>query len=132
MAGVLSVIRIDGLKKSFGTKSILENVTFHFPEGERIALVGPNGAGKTTLLDILTGVTDYENGEILKPSRLRLGYLPQEPNTHPMASVVEEAVCGGDGYVQTLVRRHRTALDKMTAAYSEANHRAREILDDVY
>ena len=132
MAGVLTVIRIDGLKKSFGTKSILENVTFHFPEGERIALVGPNGAGKTTLLDILTGVTDYENGEILKPSRLRLGYLPQEPNTHPMASVVEEAVCGGDGYVQTLVRRHRTALDKMTAAYSEANHRAWEILDDEY
>lgn len=126
------MIRIDGLKKSFGTKSILENVTFHFPEGERIALVGPNGAGKTTLLDILTGVTDYENGEILKPSRLRLGYLPQEPNTHPMASVVEEAVCGGDGYVQTLVRRHRTALDKMTAAYSEANHRAWEILDDEY
>lgn len=126
------MIRIDGLKKSFGTKSILENVTFHFPEGERIALVGPNGAGKTTLLDILTGVTDYENGEILKPSRLRLGYLPQEPNTHPMASVVEEAVSGGDGYVQTLVRRHRTALDKMTAAYSEANHRAWEILDDEY
>ena len=126
------MIRIDGLKKSFGTKSILENVTFHFPEGERIALVGPNGAGKTTLLDILTGVTDYESGEILKPSRLRLGYLPQEPNTHPMASVVEEAVCGGDGYVQTLVRRHRTALDKMTAAYSEANHRAWEILDDEY
>ena len=126
------MIRIDGLKKSFGTKSILENVTFHFPEGERIALVGPNGAGKTTLLDILTGVTDYENGEILKPSRLRLGYLPQEPNTHPMASVVEEAVCGGDGYVQTLVRRHRAALDKMTAAYSEANHRAWEILDDEY
>ena len=126
------MIRIDGLKKSFGTKSILENVTFHFPEGERIALVGPNGAGKTTLLDILTGVTDYESGEILKPSRLRLGYLPQEPNTHPMASVVEEAVCGGDGYVQTLVRRHRAALDKMTAAYSEANHRAWEILDDEY
>ena len=126
------MIRMDGLTKSFGTKTVLDAVTFHFPEGTRIALVGANGAGKTTLLDILTGVTEADRGTVLKPGRLRLGYLPQEPNSSPMTSVIEEAVAGGEGYIQTLVRRHRAALDKMTEDYSEANHKAWDLVDDEY
>jgi len=126
------MIRMDGLTKTFGTKTVLENVTFHFPEGARISLVGANGAGKTTLLDILTGVTEADRGTVLKPGRLRLGYLPQEPNASPMVSVLEEAVAGGEGYIQTLVRRHRAALDKMTEDYSEANHKAWDLIDDEY
>ena len=126
------MIRIESLKKSFGSKTILNDVTFHFPEGERLALVGANGAGKTTLLDILTGVTEADTGQILKPNRLRLGYLPQEPNPSPMASVVEEAMIGGEGYIQSLVRRHRAALQEMTANYSEANHKTWEMLDEEF
>jgi ATP-binding cassette subfamily F protein 3 len=128
----LPLIRVESLKKSFGSKTILNGVTFHFPEGERLALVGANGAGKTTLLDILTGVAEADSGQILKPNRLRLGYLPQEPNPTPMTSVIEEAVIGGDGYIQSLVRRHRAALQEMTANYSEASHRAWEMLDEEY
>ena len=126
------MIRMDGLTKTFGTKTVLDGVTFHFPEGARIALVGPNGAGKTTLLDILTNVTEADRGTVLKPGRLRLGYLPQEPNVKPMVSVLEEAVAGGEGYIQALVRRHRAALDKMTDDYSEANHKAWDLVDDEY
>lgn len=116
------MIRIDGLKKAFGTKIILDQVTYHFPEGERIALVGANGAGKTTLLDILTGQQDLDGGSFIKPPRLRLGYLPQEPNHNPESSSLEEAVAGGDGYMQQLYRRHRAALDAMTNDYSDKAH----------
>ena len=104
------MIRVESLRKFFGVKPILDNVSYHFPEGERIALVGANGAGKTTLLDILTGSQEIDGGTILVPPRVRLGYLPQEPNPNPASSVLEESVAGGEGYMQALYRRHRDAL----------------------
>ena len=113
------MIRIDNLHKSYGTKTDLDHVSYHFPEHERIALVGANGAGKTTLLDILTEQTDIDGGTILKPSRLRLGYLPQEPSANPAPTVLEEVVSGGEGFMQALYRRHHQALEKMTHAYSD-------------
>ena len=116
------MIRIEELHKSFGTKTVLDHVSYHFPDRERIALVGANGAGKTTLLDILTDQTDIDGGVILKPSRLRLGYLPQEPNPNPAASVLEEAVSGGTGFMQVLYRKHNDALEKMTHEYSDQNY----------
>lgn len=126
------MIRMDGLLKSFGTKTVLNDVSFHFPEGERIALVGANGAGKTTLLDIITGVSEADKGSILKPPRLRMGYLPQEPNAQPMTSVIEEVTSGGSGYIQDLVRRHKAALQKMTDNYSDSAHRQWEDVDREY
>lgn len=104
-------------------------MSYHFPEGERIALVGANGAGKTTLLDILTEEEEIEGGTILKPGRLRLGYLPQEPNLNPAASVLEESVAGGEGYMQALYRRHHEALHKMSVDYSDKTHAEFEKVD---
>lgn len=126
------MIRIEGLKKTFGVKTVLDDVSFHFPEGERIALVGANGAGKTTLLDILTGEQDLDAGQLIKPSRIKLGYLPQEPNPEPESSVLEEALAGGPGYIQDLVRRHRQISEAMASDYSEEIHRAWDAVDDEF
>ena len=125
----LSLIRIDGLRKSFGVKAILDNVTYHFPEGERIALVGANGAGKTTLLDILTGHTELDGGSFIKPARIRLGYLPQEPNPSPAPTTLDEAVSGGEGFMQVLYRAHSASLQAMTDNYSDKVHQEFERIE---
>lgn len=88
------MIRVNNLKKSFGDNKLLQGVSYHFPEGERIALVGANGAGKTTLLNIIAGLEAPDDGNILKPSNVRLGYLPQEPNQSPQASCLLECQSG--------------------------------------
>ena len=46
----MAVLKINGLSKSFGIKTVFENVSFEVRSGERIGLVGANGAGKTCLL----------------------------------------------------------------------------------
>lgn len=126
------MIRIDDVQKSFGQKTILGGVSFHFPEGERIALVGANGTGKTTLLDILTGIQEPDRGELLKPARLNLGYLPQEPNPNPASTVLEELLSGGPGFIQNLVRRHRNAYTIFEKNYSEESHRAWDMVDEEF
>ena len=61
------MIRISGLRKSFGERVILKDANFHFPQSERVALVGANGAGKTTLLNILTGLEEADDGTVICP-----------------------------------------------------------------
>jgi ATP-binding cassette subfamily F protein 3 len=119
------VIRVQNLKKSYGQKILLEGMTYHFPEGERIALVGANGAGKTTLLNILCGLEEADTGEMIKPAGAVLGYLPQEFNSEPAATVVREALAGAQRF-QELKTRLDTAVEKMTADYSESSHGAFE------
>ena len=93
------MLRIENLSKSFGSKILLNQVTYHFPEGERIALVGANGAGKTTLLNMLVGVEPQDQGSIIKPTNLVLGFLPQAPNPNPAKTVAEEAAQGAKAIV---------------------------------
>jgi ATP-binding cassette subfamily F protein 3 len=88
------MIRIESVSKSYGPKVLLKEVTYHFPARSCVALVGPNGCGKSTLLHILTGELHADSGEILKPSKLKLGFLPQEPNPNPQPTVLLETLSG--------------------------------------
>jgi ATPase subunit of ABC transporter with duplicated ATPase domains len=64
--------------KRYGTEHVLNKVSFSVGAGQKVALVGQNGAGKSTLLKIIAGMETPERGEILKPKRALIGYLPQE------------------------------------------------------
>lgn len=80
-------IEINHIKKSFGRKKVLNDITFTAASGECIGILGANGTGKSTLLTILAGVQKAGGGEFLldgenlfKNSRLRskkVGYVPQ-------------------------------------------------------
>jgi len=59
-----SFIHVEGLSKSFGQQTVLENVNFKVKKGEIVGLLGPNGAGKTTFIRILNGVIKPEKGSI--------------------------------------------------------------------
>jgi branched-chain amino acid transport system ATP-binding protein len=59
------LLRVESIGKSFGGIQALYNVTFDVSSGTIHALIGPNGAGKTTLFNIITGVYEPEDGQIL-------------------------------------------------------------------
>lgn len=82
------MIYIQNLVKRLGGKTVLGDISYHFPQGEHIALVGDNGAGKTTLLNILCSLDEPDEGTLIKPKGLVLGYLPQEPNSHPAPTIL--------------------------------------------
>jgi len=83
------LVRIDGVTKSFGSKTALNKVSFSVPSGQICGLLGPNGAGKTTLFRLLMGILKATEGKLLIEGRdafdqrvevMRLiGFLPDEP-----------------------------------------------------
>lgn len=58
-------IKISGLQKSYGSTFVLADFELSVPVGNIFGLIGPNGAGKSTLIGILTGLLDYDEGEII-------------------------------------------------------------------
>ena len=81
-----------GLAKSFGSKTVVADVSVAVRRGEAVGLLGPNGAGKTTVFTIIMGLIKPDKGEIrldgfpitrlplFQRGRLGIGYLPQEPS----------------------------------------------------
>ncbi|MFD1170504.1 ABC transporter ATP-binding protein [Oceanobacillus caeni] len=71
------LMQLNGLSKSFGAEEILSNIKIEIKDKERIAIVGRNGAGKSTLLKIMAGELSYDEGELIKPKDVTIGYLSQ-------------------------------------------------------
>ena len=89
----MAVLKINGLSKSFGIKTVFENVSFDVRSGERIGLVGANGAGKTTLLKCIMGAEEYDKGSVKASNGSIIGYLRQDFNytSHTIREEMEEA-----------------------------------------
>ena len=68
-------------------RQILKDISLSFFPGAKIGVLGLNGAGKSTLLKIMAGVDKDIDGEITWLSGLKIGYLPQEPQLDPEATV---------------------------------------------
>ncbi|HVC90891.1 MAG TPA: metal ABC transporter ATP-binding protein [Acidobacteriaceae bacterium] len=72
-----SILSVRGLNIQFGSRSVIQNLSFDVDTGDNVAIIGPNGAGKTVLLKALLGLLPYE-GEIRWSPGARLGYVPQK------------------------------------------------------
>ena len=66
------MINIHNLTKTFENKLILNIINLYIERGDRVAIIGPSGCGKSTLLKILTGLLNFEEGEIeIEPEKIK-------------------------------------------------------------
>ncbi|MBD8049588.1 LPS export ABC transporter ATP-binding protein [Limnohabitans radicicola] len=89
------------LKKAYGSRKVVHDVSVHVSKGEVVGLLGPNGAGKTTSFYMIVGLVRADGGQILidgqdvtqspihKRSRMGLSYLPQEASIFRKLSVAD-------------------------------------------
>ena len=85
------MIQLSSLSKRFGERVLLDTVTWHVGDRDRVGLCGPNGAGKTTLMRILAGLDEGDSGEVIRPTALTVGYLPQDGLAYSGRTVFAEA-----------------------------------------
>ncbi|NCF00536.1 ribosomal protection-like ABC-F family protein [Emergencia sp. 1XD21-10] len=84
------VLSAKDITKTYGVDIILEGVSFHINEGDRVGIVGANGAGKTTLLNILSGELSADGGQFFLSQSATIGYLKQKNNFDTESTVLEE------------------------------------------
>jgi ATP-binding cassette subfamily F protein 3 len=108
--------------KSFGSRTLFEDVSLSINLGERIALVGPNGAGKSTLFSIILGTTEPDSGSVVIDRHTTIGYLPQETAASEDETVLElaTAITPEHGKLQKILSEGARTGQTETEEYHDA------------
>ena len=112
------VYTMRNVRKAFGEKVILDDVTMSFYHGAKIGVVGPNGAGKSSILKIMAGIDQPSNGEAFADPEASVGILMQEPQLDE-SKTVRENVEDGLGDVMQNLKRYNEIAEKMATDYSD-------------
>lgn len=122
----MNILTVENVKKSYGLRVLFDDVTFAIDKGQKLGLIGLNGAGKTTLLKIIAGLSEADSGEIWRNPKMRMHFLPQEPQFIPGHTVLESVLDGDlpvmkllQQYEEAVARDDDAAVTKLSAAMDE-------------
>ena len=108
------MISLNNITVAFGSFTLLDDVSFHISDGDKIGLVGKNGAGKSTLMKLITGEQAPTSGSVALPSGIRIGYLPQIMEHHRGRTVLEEVLTVFDS-----IHEMEREMERITASLGE-------------
>ena len=106
------VFTISGLSKTYGAKTVLENINLSFYHGAKIGIVGENGSGKSTLLKIMAGEDAEFDGKADPLKGTRIGFISQEPHLD-MNKTVRENVEDAFSDIKKLLNEFNEVSSKM-------------------
>ena len=115
----MNLITLENITKSYSEKILVNNISLGINEGDKIGLIGVNGTGKSTLLKIIAGVEEADSGNITKPNKVRIEYLPQNPYYDESATVLEQVFKGTSSEMKLLCD-YQKVLDKLSLEYNDS------------
>ena len=129
------MISIGDLTVSYGSFTLLDHISFHISESDKIGLVGKNGAGKSTVMKLICGEQNPTSGTVDKPAHINIGYLPQIMEHNRGRSVLEEAMTVFDVFknmekeIEDITVQLSERTDYESAEYAELITRLNDLND---
>ena len=96
------ILSIENLTKTYGDKTLFENISFGIDEGDKIGIVGVNGTGKSTFIKTIAGLLPADSGNLIKAKTMRVGYLAQDSELDAENTILMEVFKGTDPLMQVL------------------------------
>ena len=97
----MNLLTIEHLTKSYTNRLLFDDTSFSMATGEKVGIIGINGTGKSTLLKIAAGLSEPDEGTVVRGNGLHIRYLPQTPVFDEKASilscVLEKQIVNTDG-----------------------------------
>ncbi len=89
------VVQADGVRKAYGDRVLIDEISFQLPRAGIVGVIGPNGAGKTTLLNMITGAEQPDAGTLRLGETVQLAYVDQSRDALDGSKTVWEEISGG-------------------------------------
>src|SRR5205807_3468783 len=89
------VLEAEHLRKAYGERVLIDDLSFNLPRGGIVGVIGPNGAGKTTLMRMITGQESPDSGTIKLGESVELAYVDQSREDLSADKTVWQEISGG-------------------------------------
>jgi ATP-binding cassette ChvD family protein len=93
------VVQGDGIRKGYGDRLLIDDLSFDLPRGGIVGVIGPNGAGKTTLIRMITGQEEPDAGSLRLGETVELAYVDQSRADLDAEKTVWEEISGGQDQI---------------------------------
>ncbi len=117
----MNYLSVEHISKSYGDRSLFENLSFGINKDQKIAFIAKNGSGKTTILNIIAGKDTPDSGQVVMRKDIKIEFLSQEPDLQKNLSI-EENIFASDNDVLKIIENYEKALENPsdTDAYQKA------------
>ena len=105
----MNYLNAENISKSFGERTLFENISFSIHKGQKIAFIAKNGAGKTTILNIVAGIDNSDTGDVTFRKDLVISFLPQEPLLDESLTI-EQAIFNSNNPILKVIDNYHKAL----------------------
>jgi len=106
----MNILSVENLTKTYGERTLFENITFGISQGQKIAIVARNGSGKSTLLKIIVGKDIPDEGKVVFRNELRIGYLDQNPD-FIQDSTIEENIFNHENITLQSIKEYEMLIE---------------------
>lgn len=106
----MNYLTVENISKSYGERTLFENLSFGINKDQKIAFVAKNGTGKTSILKIMTGEDMPDTGQVIMRKDIKMAFLSQEPNLQPELTI-EESIFASDNDILKVIEQYEKALE---------------------
>ena len=117
----MNYLTAENISKSYGERTLFQELSFGINKDQKIAFVAKNGSGKTSILNIVAGVDTPDDGQVVKRKSIPISYLSQRDNLNPELTI-EESIFDTKNKVLSIIHDYENALNNPddTDAYQKA------------
>ena len=118
---MINYLSVENVSKSFGVRTLFDDINFGINQGRKVAFIAKNGTGKTSLINIITQRDTPDSGQVVFRKGIKFGYLEQDPVLDPDATV-EEVIYSADNPIMDTIKHYENVIsnpdlaDKMQEA----------------
>ncbi len=106
----MNYLSVENISKSFGERTLFENISFGINKDQKIAFIAKNGTGKTTMMNIITGIDHADSGTVTVRKGIRMAFLSQVPDLNDNLTI-EESIFASDNETLKVIEQYEKALE---------------------
>lgn len=106
----MNYLSVENISKSYGERTLFDNLSFGINKDQKIAFIAKNGTGKTTIMNILTGADEPDSGKVTVRKEIKMAFLSQVPDLQDELTI-EESIFASDNEVLKVIEAYEKALE---------------------